>query len=136
MIKQFPASISHLHDMLDFVCQNALEAGFFETDVYQIELAVEEALVNIIKYAYCNKKGVIRIECISEDFDSFKIILVDKGTPYNPLNQSKIFDFSAVLENMSVGGYGIFFILKIMDEIQYKHLHGNNILVLIKHKNP
>lgn len=134
MIKQFPASLAHLHEMLNFVCYHAYIAEFSDTTVYQIELAVEEALVNVIKYAYKDEKGIIQIECVFDGFECLSIIISDYGLPYNPLSPSKGMDISSPLENKSLGGYGIIFILKIMDEIKYKYEEGKNILILLKYK--
>lgn len=135
MMHQFSASLDHLHEMLSFICQNGLKAGFQESHMYQIELAVEEALVNIIMYAFIDKRGMIQIECKTDDLKRFAIMISDPGVPYNPLNSGRMYDISAAIENMSVGGWGIFFILKIMDEVKYKHENGKNVLTLVKYKS-
>ncbi len=134
MIRKYPANLGHLHDMLSFVCEQGLKAGFRETDIYQIELAVEEALVNIITHAFGHKPGMIEIDCISDKHDYFAIVIIDQGVPYNLLNSGKMFDISGVIASQPIGGYGIFFIIKIMDEIKYQNIGKRNILTLIKYK--
>ncbi len=132
MLQEFQPSLDQLHDMLNFVCSQGINAGFY-ANIYQIELAVEEILVNIISYAFTHQTGVIKIECTCNEFKQFSIIISDNGYPFNPLNLGKCFDLSAIIETKPVGGYGIFFVLKIIDEIKYKFENGKNILTLVKY---
>lgn len=134
MIREFPASLDHLHEMLNFVCGSGRHASFQDSHMYQIELAVEEAIVNIILYAFPQKQGMIEIERQPNEKFQFSVVLRDKGKPFNLLNSGKLFDISAKIEKQSMGGWGIFFILKIMDEIKYEYREGKNTLTLIKYK--
>lgn len=133
MIRQFPASLEYLYEMLSFVCMNGHQAGFHESSMYKIELAVAEALVNIIHYAHRKTKEPIQIECNSSEKMQFSITISDNGTPFNPLNAIKKSDLSALTVNKYEGGYGIFFILKSMDEVSYRNVNGKNILTLVKY---
>ena len=133
MIKVFSAELDKLYDMLDFIRMQALDAGFDPCYVNKIELATEEVLVNIISYGYPNgEHGKIEIECsLSDNFD-LEIIIKDKGIPYNPLKAQTERDSKANLDERSVGGYGIFFILNLMDEVMYKREENSNVLTLKK----
>lgn len=130
MVKRFPASLDYLHAMLQFVCDHGRQAGFQEPILYQVELAVEEALVNIIMYAFEHKNETIEIDCVSWKHQHFDVVIMDRGIPFNPLNAKKL---SSVSGHESQGGWGIFFILKIMDEVHYRYEDGKNILTLIKY---
>lgn len=134
MIEQFPATLDHLQEILKFVYRYGVEAGFQESDMYQIELAVEEALVNIIIYAFTNQLGSIQVECKTDEFKCFSIIISDQGVPYNPLNFARMLDHAGIIESKSMGGFGIFLIIKTMDEIRYRYADGKNVLTLIKYK--
>lgn len=131
MIKTFPASLDKLYEMLQFIREQA-SASFEENLASKIELAVEEALVNIISYGYPNRQGSIEIACLTDSLSGIKITIRDKGIPYNPLTNAKTFDPNAPLESRTIGGYGVYFILKIMDEVNYRREHNYNILTLIK----
>ena len=133
MIKTFSASLDKLYEMLQFVREQANAARFDGSVSSKIELAVEEALVNIISYGYPNTTGTIEIQCTISNFSGIKITIRDKGIPYNPLTSSKI--FTPPLEGRSVGGYGIYFILKIMDEVDYKRENNYNVLTLVKFRD-
>lgn len=135
MNKIFPASLDRLYEMLHFIREQAAIAEFDESKISKIELAVEETVVNIVTYGYPKRNGIIEINCSPSIIDGIKIIIKDKGIPYNPLTNTKKFDPTATLENRDIGGYGIFLILKIMDEVDYKRVENYNVLTLTKFKN-
>lgn len=135
MIKNFPASLDSLYDMLTFIKDQAENVGFDDTSTTEIELAAEEALVNIVSYGYLNRTGKIEIGCFNstENYKGLKIIIKDTGIPYNPLAGVRQREFHSIVEERTPGGYGVFFILKIMDEVEYKREGDSNILILIKY---
>jgi serine/threonine-protein kinase RsbW len=135
MIKNFSASLDKLYDMLHFVKEQASIAGFDSPSITKIELAMEEALVNIISYGYPELSGNIDISCSLPDDKNagIKIIIRDKGIPYNPLTNAKKFDPEDSSLSKTIGGYGVFFILKIMDEVTYTRENNSNILTLTKY---
>lgn len=132
MNKTFSAHLDNLYDMLLFVRTEAEALGFDEIEISKIELAAEEALVNIISYGYPAESGDIEITCEKANKNGLKITLKDDGIPFNPLTNSKKFEPDAPLEARSVGGYGVFFIMKIMDEVEYKRDSDRNILTMVK----
>lgn len=120
--------------MLHFIKQHAQEAHFSDVELVKIELAVEEALVNIINYAYPQQRGEIEIECAICEKGGILITLTDRGISYNPLANNKVFNPSAIHEHQGIGGYGIFFILKIMDEVKYNRNDDSNCLSMMKYR--
>ncbi len=132
MIRTFAAQLDGLYEMLLFIRNQAEEMGFDDIEISKIELAAEEALVNIISYGYPINPGTISITCEQTGKKGLKLILQDDGIPFNPLDNAKHHDEEAPIEARSVGGYGVFFILKIMDEVDYKRENDQNILVMVK----
>jgi len=133
MNRIFPASMDELHEMLELVRRELQVAAFEGAIQTQVELALEEAIVNIIKHGYKNSSGNINIECIHlMDKRGIKVILTDTGIPYNPLLNAPKIDPTVSMDARPIGGYGVFLIRKIMDEVEYLHLEGGNILTLIK----
>lgn len=136
MKKTFPAVLSSLQEMINFINHQALFTGFDPQTRARIELVAEEALANIILYAYPSQtQGFIEIECeeISLPKKGLKIALSDRGKAFDPIAKSKKIDTKAPLEKRTYGGYGIFFVLKIMDEVFYERKGNNNVLTLIKY---
>lgn len=105
----------------------ALSAGFSEHKIGALELAVEEAVVNIIKYSYKETGGTITVICSSDDVKSIRIDIIDDGPPFNPLTKD-IPDTSSAIEDRAVGGLGIFFIKKMTDNVNYRRDENRNIL--------
>jgi len=96
-----------------------------------INLVLEEALSNIIFYAYTDiGKHEIRITLLLNN-NCLMIKITDKGIPFNPLSQQQP-DITLPAEERPVGGLGIFLISQIMDNIHYARQNNQNILTLNK----
>jgi serine/threonine-protein kinase RsbW len=132
MNKQFPVSTDHMHHMLEFVRDNVIAAGISKPIIGKIELAVEEALTNIISYSGLTSDSSVTITCIPIS-SGVRITLEDEGMPFDPLcKANKIIDPTISLENRELGGFGIHLILNLMDKVEY-HREGNrNILMITK----
>ena len=99
----------------------------------QIELAVEELFVNIANYAYTPKTGDATIRVFADkDKRVVSITFIDSGMPYDPLAKEDP-DITLSAEERQIGGLGIFMVKKCMDEIEYEHEGGQNILTIRKH---
>lgn len=135
-LKAFSADMQNLYEMLAFVRQEAEHAGFDPPYISKIELAIEEALVNIICHGYpesFGEPGFIDIECTMPIEGGIKITIRDQGIPYNPLEHKSSIAPHAPLDQRELGGYGIYFIMHLMDDINYQREEGANILTLIKY---
>jgi anti-sigma regulatory factor (Ser/Thr protein kinase) len=96
-----------------------------------INLVIEEAVSNIIFYAFNdNSKHEIGIS-ISLENSRLTIKITDDGNPFNPLAQEQP-DINLPAEERPVGGLGIFLIAQIMDEMNYARNKNENILTLTK----
>ncbi|MFC1850651.1 ATP-binding protein [candidate division CSSED10-310 bacterium] len=128
----FPASLDKLHDMIDFIRQGAQKYGFDEDSIETIHLASEEILVNIISYAYPSTSGDINITYNFNKDEGFRIELIDKGIPFDPLALADP-DLDAALEDRKDSGLGIYLVRKIMDKVEYKRDQGQNVLAFTKY---
>jgi anti-sigma regulatory factor (Ser/Thr protein kinase) len=96
-----------------------------------MNLVIEEAVSNIIFYAFHDSaKHEIAIS-ISVDNSCLTITITDDGIPFNPLAQQQP-DINLPAEERPIGGLGIFLISQIMDEMKYERNKNNNILTLTK----
>lgn len=128
--KVFNATLDHLHEMLQWIRYKAVRTGFGRSDSNRIELAAEEAIVNIIRHAYLNRGGKISIG-VETDSSAMHIEITDSGPAFNPLDQ-KPKKSRASLEEKEEGGLGIVFILKCMDQVSYERKKQQNVLRLVK----
>ena len=126
-----PAKLENLEAMLEFIVERAGTLGFDEKKKFQIKLAAEEALVNVINYAYPDKNGNIEITLTSRNNEALEIEIIDWGFAFDPLSLPEP-NICAPLEERQIGGLGIHLIRKIMDEVRYKREDDRNILSLVK----
>ena len=109
-----------------------LEKMGIETSLARkIRLAVEEAVVNVIDYAYpVGVEGNVEV-CMMTDGQCLKVVISDSGVPFDPTLIEDI-DISLSAEERQVGGLGIHLLREIMDSVNYEHLNGYNTLTLRK----
>lgn len=99
---------------------------------FKLRLSVEEAVENVVRYAYDGGIGWLEADIhFDEDALLLTIELRDAGTPFNPLEKEDP-DLTQGAEEREVGGLGIFLCKKMMDSIQYRYEDGNNVLTMTK----
>lgn len=128
------ARMEHLEDFIQFVLAGAKDHGFPEKKMKEIELATEEAVVNVINYAYDDNTGNIEITCKPEGDKDFEIEIIDSGRPFNVLSV-KGPDLTSDIEDRSIGGLGVFFMKQFMDDVKYRREDGKNVLTFIIQRN-
>ncbi len=128
------AKIEHLERLIEFVARHAEMAGFTVNRINEIELAAEEALVNIFQYAYPGTDGDVVLDCRSEDDVGLILEISDNGTPFNILEVPDP-DVTADISDREIGGLGVFFIKEMVDEARYRRKGNSNIVTLIFDKH-
>ncbi len=128
----FVSSLDTLYAMLKFIKEKCEEIGFTNTITSKIELAAEEALVNIISHGYPDSPGKIEIIVEKSEKPGIKITLIDSGIPFNPIDTIKKFNPKNIDITEEIGGYGIYFIVNMMDSVDYQRVENKNILTLVK----
>ena len=94
-----------------------------------INLALEEAVSNVMLYAYPGKSGQVLVEC--DKSDKLVFTITDSGVPFDPTQQEDP-DMTQSAEERPIGGLGIFLVRQIMDDIRYERKDDKNILTLTK----
>ena len=123
--------VPRLNEFIDEVCE---ANGFDMATIMQINLAIEEAVVNVMNYAYpAGTKGDITIEAKANDAEMM-FTISDTGAPFDPTAKPEV-DITQSAEDRSIGGLGIHLIRQIMDHINYERTEGHNILTLTKKLN-
>ena len=131
---QFAAKFEYLDEIREFVGGIARAGGFTDKDVYNIQLATDEAASNIIEHAYEKiTNGVLELSCGVRD-DLITIVLIDHGESFDP-SEIPLPDLKADLSNRKIGGLGIFLMRKLMDDVHYEvTANRGNILTMTKRK--
>ena len=132
---RLPARIKNLGRLIEFVSSFANEQGVTQKRRSEIELATDEAFVNIVQYAYPdNPTGMVDVSCEMDEENRFIITLSDTGIPFNPLSLPKP-TLDDPVTTREICGLGILFIKKMVDEVKYRREDGKNILTLIIRKS-
>ena len=97
----------------------------------QLQLAIEEAVVNVMEYAYpSGETGDVTIKMAS-DGSVLRIQIIDAGVYFDPTSKEKT-DIDIPVQDRQIGGLGILLVRELMDSINYERLNQLNILSLTK----
>ena len=97
--------------------------------VFQLNLALEEAFVNVVDYAYPGKNGMPVQLNMDGAGETLTFTLIDEGEPFDPTTLDEP-DTSLSAEERPIGGLGVFLVKQIMDEVRYERQGNRNILTM------
>lgn len=126
------AKLENLAVISDFIVDSMRNFGFAERKICDVQLAVDEACSNIIKYGYPNTQedvGLITIICSTRG-NEVVIVIRDRGTPFDPTTAQPP-DLTANWEERAIGGLGIHFMKTLVDELTYEYRDGKNVLTML-----
>lgn len=120
------------HDeALRYIHSRLEDSGCSEKVMKDIELSSSEILANIDMYAYQGvDNGIVRVSADVVDRKAI-VIFRDNGPEYNPLERSNP-DSEKRIKEHKIGGFGIFIVKKLMDDVHYERSGDTNILTIIK----
>jgi len=120
--------VPQLADFVDMVCE---EVGMDMAVAIQMNLAMEEAVVNVMSYAYpADTVGDVTIEAVTIA-DQLQFTITDSGIPFDPTAKAEV-DTTLSAEERPIGGLGIHLVRQLMDSINYERTEGKNVLTLRK----
>lgn len=129
---EVPSSTENLAMIRDFVKRIGHQTGMDDQEIFNLELAVDEACANVIEHAYghdISKEVIIRAIC---DDQALRVSVIDMGRGFDPTVVAPASLESLVSERKS-GGLGIRLIKALMDEVSYEISPGQkNELHMVK----
>lgn len=127
-----PANDEDPTPVIEFVSEELAEHDCSSHVMYQIEVAIEEILVNIVSYAGLTEMDGVEIRCeVLEDPLRVVVQFLDGGVPFDPLAKADP-DTSTEAIMEREGGLGIFMVKKMMDDVSYAYEDGKNTLTILK----
>ena len=126
-----PCDLAEIPRLADFVNEICETLNLSPTTTMQMNVAIEEAVVNVMSYAY--PKGVVgdvTVEATASK-ERLKITIIDTGKPFDPTTRGNV-DITQPVEERTIGGLGIHLMRLYMDSINYERFEGKNILTLRK----
>ena len=100
---QLPAVLENLNAFIEFVHSKGLAFGLSDKRILEVELALEEALVNVFQNAYPQGNGLVEVRVGSRDTNEFVIEVFDTGIPFDPLTRPDP-DVTRGIEEREIGG--------------------------------
>jgi len=123
--------IELLTEFIEVLCE---ELGLDAMLTFNLNLVLEEAVTNVIMYAYPqDEDNTMTLKTRTEQSDNIIVFeLKDQGKPFNPIEEAPEVDTTLSADERQIGGLGIFLINKIMDDVTYRYEEGSNILTMKK----
>lgn len=133
--KTLPARIENISALSEPVLLCARQQGLEEGQVIKLDLALEEIMVNIVKYAYPENEadGNIRVACgqrTALERTMFVVEITDIGRPVDVTGDAPQPDIEADIDDRKIGGLGISRVKKTMDTVAYRRVKNKNILTI------
>jgi serine/threonine-protein kinase RsbW len=106
-----------------------------ETAIAHINLALDELLTNTISYGFDDAATDHRITAsLRLEAGVLTAELVDDGKPFDPFKRADP-NLSEPVGSRAIGGLGVFLVRKLMDEVDYRRVNGENRVTVIKRTN-
>lgn len=120
--------IARMTDFIEDICeQKDLDAAAR----FNIRLALEEAVTNVIMYAFPEGETHEFDITVQESENSITFRITDNGKEFDPTSLPEP-DTTLPAEERPLGGLGIFLIRRVMDKVEYSRVDGINVLTLVK----
>ena len=127
-----PANDEDPTPVVEFVSEELEQYDYSSRALYQIEVAIEEILVNIVSYAGLSEADGVEVRCeFLEDPLRVVVQFLDGGVPFDPLAKEDP-DTSPEATVDREGGLGIFMVKQMMDDVSYAYEDGKNTLTILK----
>ena len=126
------SELSNLGVVADFIAESARADGLEEHDAYHVQMAVDEAITNVIQHAYHGTRaGRIDISCERRG-DEFIVEIQDFGKPFDP-SRVRTPRVKGSLSRRTIGGLGVFFMKQLMDSVEFsRDAKRGNLVRMVK----
>jgi serine/threonine-protein kinase RsbW len=133
--RTFPSDLAQLAPMREFVdaaCRRAWAVDADDDTLSQLQVAMQEAATNIIRHAYDGKPGEPIQLTVAADERMARVVLSHFGREFDPKSVPE-----PSFDGSRFGGFGIYLIERLVDEVAYTHDNdGCNGVLLVKNRPP
>lgn len=123
--------ISEIAKLNEFVEEIGNDFSLSPEVIFNLNLVLEEAVVNIINYAYPKEEHEKIYLSAKLHNDSIILVVTDTGKEFDPTMVPEA-DITLSADERPIGGLGIFLIRQIMNEVKYERIDGKNVLTMEK----
>ncbi|MCW2952842.1 MAG: putative anti-sigma regulatory factor, serine/threonine protein kinase [Conexibacter sp.] len=121
-----PTQLTAIDDARRWTSDHAHGAQFDPTAIAEVEVAMTEALSNVIVHSYDEQPGEQLLLSLDIDDDRLALGIRDRGRPFDPAQYR-----APDLDEPAEGGYGVHLIEALMDEVTRRPLADGGTLVLL-----
>ncbi len=116
----------------DYINDLAAQANIDYATTFNLNLALEEAVTNVLLYAYPEQQhGTATIDATITSDRLLTFVITDQGKAFDPTQRPDP-DITLSAEQRQIGGLGIHLVRQIMDSVSYQRQGQNNILTMTK----
>ena len=123
--------ISEISKLATFIDEVGGEMSLSPELIFNLNLVLEEAVSNVILYAYPKEERQEIVLTAKKSDKSLIFVLTDSGKEFDP-TQAPDADVTLSADEREIGGLGIFLIRQIMNKVEYQRIEGKNVLTLGK----
>ena len=123
--------VAEISKLAIFIDELGEEFGLSPELVFNLNLVLEEAVSNVILYAYPKEEHQTISLIAKKKGNQLIFVLTDSGKEFDP-TQAPDADITLSAEERPIGGLGIFLIRQIMNTVEYHRIDGKNVLTLGK----
>lgn len=133
--KRLSFSLKSNKSELETLCQKLEKFGkslrLSKKCILEINLALDELFTNIISYGFQDDlEHLVKIQIMREN-GTLTLCVEDDGIPFNPLATKEI-ELPCDIDSCKIGGLGLHFVKKLMEQVCYERCEGRNKLTLKK----
>ncbi|MDY6068104.1 MAG: ATP-binding protein [Opitutales bacterium] len=130
--KTYTSSLENVERLSQDVEAFFAQQGVSDATIFAINLCLDELFTNSATYGYKGRAdGKIEVE-LSLNGNTAEILLRDFAPEFDPTKSAKEADLTSGIDERKIGGLGIYFCKKNMDEFSYARRGSANEITLKK----
>ena len=130
MEKKFRRKIDSLENIFKFAAKFINQNQLNEDTAFAVNLVIEELFTNMVKYHPGNSNDILI--SIAKDANKLIISLTDYDVEPFDITDTKDVNPNQSLEERGIGGLGLYFVMKMMDNVNYEYKDRQSKITLIK----
>jgi len=120
-----------LREARGLIAREALEAGLTASQAHDLAIAFSEVCANVHRHAYRGRLDGRVVLSVAVRADAVVVSIAHQGEPYDPRRYE-----APDLTRPAEGGYGIYLITRLVDEVSFESASPGGRVVLVKRRVP
>lgn len=126
---EMPTRLRCIDDVREWALAHGRDAGLDEEALFAIQIAVSEALSNVVRHSFRGEGHHHVPVALDIDDAEVRVVIRDRGEPFDATRYRR-----PDLDEPGTGGYGIHLIHEVMDDVIRENTHDGTLITLIKRR--